>query len=149
MQLQPRPETYPQIAKALKFFQVASVITGVMLFGLYIIAFIRWFLLSDVFLFGNTGLVSLTQLPPAGIETDFKPSGVNFTSIFLIAHGWFYVVYLLASFNIWSKMRWPFWRFLVLAASGCMVGVSFLAETWVINQVRELLKQAPAPETAQ
>lgn len=140
MQLQPRPETYPQIRKALKLFKISSVITGVMLFGLYIISCIRWFLHSDVYLFSEGALVKLQQLAPEGVEIDFQPPGVNFTTIFLVAHGWFYVVYLITSFMVWSPMRWPFWRFLALAFAGCVIIVSFIAERWVVRDVERVLQ---------
>lgn len=139
MQLLPRPETYPHIRKTLRFFKFASVVTGIMLFGLYIISCIRWFMHSDVYIFTDTALITLQELAPAGVEHDFEPSGTNFTTIFLIAHGWFYVVYLIASFTIWSAMRWQFWRFLALAVAGCVIVVSFIAERWVIKDVNARL----------
>lgn len=139
MQLQPKPENYPQIRRALKWFHVSSIITGVMLFGLYIISCIRWFMHSDVFLFTDHALITLQQLPQPGVETDFQPSGVNFTTIFLVAHGWFYVLYLITSFMLWSPMRWPFWRFLALAFAGCVVVVSFIAERWVMRDAKAVL----------
>lgn len=135
MQLKPRPETYPQIRRALKFFKIASTITGVMLFGLYVISCIRWFMHSDIYLFTNEALVQLQQLPPEGVEVDYAPSGFNFTVAFLVAHGWFYVVYLIAAFSVWSPMRWPFWRFLMLALAGCVIVVSFIVERWVVREV--------------
>ncbi|WP_167143372.1 DUF3817 domain-containing protein [Canibacter zhoujuaniae] len=138
-ELLPRPETYPSIRKSLKFFKISSMITGVMLFGLYIISGIRWFMHSDVYVNTGNALFELVQLPPAGVELDFEPAGVNFTTIFLIAHGWFYVVYVIASFTVWSGMRWPFWRFILLALAGCVIIVSFIAERWVVRDVEARL----------
>ncbi|MBT1018442.1 DUF3817 domain-containing protein [Canibacter sp. lx-72] len=147
--LKPRPETYPQLARSLKFFRVSSMITGVMLFGLYIISSIRWFMHSDIYLFNTSSFAQLVQLPPEGVSVDFEPSGVNFTTVFLIAHGWFYVLYLIAAFSIWSAMRWNFWKFLALAFAGCVIIVSFIAERWVVREARAVLnygRDAPAAD---
>ncbi|MDO4241078.1 MAG: DUF3817 domain-containing protein [Microbacteriaceae bacterium] len=135
---QTRKDPAPQIRKALKFFKIASTITGVMLFGLYVISFIRWFGHSDIYLFGNE-LVALQQLPAKGVEIDFKPAGVNFTTIFLVVHGWFYVVYLIAGFGLWSAMRWPFWRFIAIIIAGCVLIVSFIVEAWLVRDTQVFL----------
>ncbi len=137
--LKPRPERYPQLEKALKFFKISSAITGIMLFGLYIISCVRWFMHSDIYLFTENAAVELVKLQPQGVEVDFEPAGINFTTLFLITHGWFYVVYLIASFAIWSAMRWPVWKFLALAAAGCLIIVSFIAERLVVSEAVAVL----------
>ncbi|MGO1571354.1 MAG: DUF3817 domain-containing protein [Canibacter sp.] len=148
MVLKPRPETFPKIRRNLKLFTIASIITGIMLFGLYVVAGIRWGMNSDIWLFTENGIAQLVQLPPEGIELDFTPeNGFNFTVIFLIVHGWFYVVYLLAAFALWSPMRWPFWRFLVIAIAGTLIIVSFIVEWWVVRDVKRTLSEADSAGT--
>lgn len=149
MILKPRPETFPRVRKNIKFFQFASVVTGVMLFGLYIVAGIRWGLHSDIWLLTERGFATLIEVPPEGIEIDFSPEqGFNFTVVFLIFHGWFYVVYLIAAFSLWSSMRWPFWRFIAMAIAGCIVIVSFIVEVWMLRDARNTLAEEEAKHQA-
>ena len=55
-------------------------------------------------------------------------------------HGWFYVVYLFACFRVWSLMRWPFLRFILLALGGIVPLLSFFMEVRVAREVRAYLK---------
>jgi integral membrane protein len=142
MALQPTPEALGRIRKNLKFFEISAAITGVMLFGLYIVAGIRWGMDADIWLFTEHGFAQLVQLAPDGVELDYSPaSGFNFTTVFLIIHGWFYVIYLIAAFSLWSPMRWPFWRFLVIAIAGTLIIVSFIVEVWTVNETKRQLAQ--------
>jgi integral membrane protein len=53
-----------------------------------------------------------------------------------IVHGWVYVVYLVTVFDLWSKLRWPFGRFVVLVLAGVVPLLSFFAERRVVAEVR-------------
>jgi integral membrane protein len=52
-----------------------------------------------------------------------------------IVHGWVYVVYLVTVFDLWSKLRWPFGRFVVLVLCGVVPLLSFWAERRVVAEV--------------
>jgi integral membrane protein len=67
--------------------------------------------------------------------------GFNVSLFILVAHGWFYVVYLFACFRIWSLMRWPFLRFITLALGGIVPLLSFFMEAKVAREVREYLER--------
>ena len=69
--------------------------------------------------------------------------GVNLSLAILIAHGWMYVVYLLACFRLWSLMRWTPGRLLAMAGGGVVPFLSFVVERKVSGQVREELAQFP------
>ncbi|MDQ1546513.1 MAG: hypothetical protein QOH69_1417, partial [Actinomycetota bacterium] len=64
-------------------------------------------------------------------------------------HGWFYVVYLLADFTLWSRMRWPFAMFILIALGGVVPFLSFIAEHFVAKRARRELAelQGTAPAT--
>jgi hypothetical protein len=69
----------------------------------------------------------------------------------LVAHGWFYVVYLFACFRLWSLMRWPFLRFILLALGGVVPFLSFIMETRVAREVKAYLARreaAGAPQSS-
>jgi hypothetical protein len=63
-------------------------------------------------------------------------------------HGWFYVVYLFSDFTLWSRMRWPFVMFILIALGGVVPFLSFIVEYYVARQVRreleEIEKSGPA-----
>jgi hypothetical protein len=64
----------------------------------------------------------------------------------LIAHGWFYVVYLFSCFRIWSLMRWHFPRLLVLASGGVIPLLSFFMEARVAREVKTYLREREEAE---
>lgn len=53
-----------------------------------------------------------------------------------IAHGWIYVVYLVTVFDLWSRLRWPFGRFVALVLAGVVPFVSFVVERRIVREVR-------------
>jgi integral membrane protein len=68
---------------------------------------------------------------------------INLSSAILIAHGWFYVVYLFTCFRVWSIIRWPFWRFLWLASGGLFPFLSFVIEHQATRVVRGIINEQP------
>ncbi|NKX53699.1 DUF3817 domain-containing protein [Arthrobacter mobilis] len=136
--------THAQIRSALTFYKVASYITGVMLLLLCAEMVLRYGF--NLFLFaGGTNTVTgqpfgfgLAQAEPAAVA-----GGANLSIAVLIAHGWLYVVYLLADFRLWSLMRWPFPRFVLIALGGVIPFLSFFLERRVHRQVEEDLASHP------
>jgi len=66
---------------------------------------------------------------------------LNLTVLILIVHGWLYVVYLLADFRLWTLMRWPFTRFLIIGAGGVVPFLSFYTEAKYAKLAREQLRE--------
>lgn len=147
MQLEPKPATFPSIRTALSFYRVSAYITGFFLLALVVMMVFRYGYGVDIELAGPFGLLALT--PRDAI------TAINLSLIILTVHGWFYVVYLIADFRLWSLMRWPLWRLLVLAAGGVVPFLSFIVEFRIWREVagyldrreRELQSAAQA-ETA-
>jgi hypothetical protein len=48
-------------------------------------------------------------------------------------------VYLFSDFRLWSLMRWPFWRFVLIALGGVIPFLSFILEVRVAREVRAYL----------
>lgn len=139
MVLEPKPEDYPRIRKALKFYKVTSVITGVMLLLLCAVMVMKYVFNVQLFLFTPDGFAKFEPLAPEGIEADFEPAGFNLFKAILIAHGWFYVIYLISNFMLWSPMRWKFVRFLLLALGGVIPLLSFFLEVRTAREVNAYL----------
>jgi integral membrane protein len=137
MALAPKPKDFPRIRGALKFYQVASIVTGVLLL-----------LLCAEMLFKYTPLALELELGgPRGLLA-FVPEGtvtaVNLSTGILIVHGWFYVVYLFSDFRLWSLMRWPFLRFVLIALGGVIPFLSFFLETRIAREVKAYLASREA-----
>lgn len=139
MQLQPKPSDYSRIRSALKVYKVTSVITGVMLLLLVAVMVMKYAFGVQLFLFTDSGFAKFEPLPAPGLEADFEPAGFNLFKAFLVAHGWFYVVYLISNFMLWSPMRWKFWRFLLLASGGVIPLMSFFLEVRTAREVTAFL----------
>ncbi|MHA3684321.1 DUF3817 domain-containing protein [Leucobacter sp. HY1910] len=144
MQLQPKPADYPRIRKALSFYKVTSVITGIMLLLLCAVMVMKYAFNVQLFLFTPNGFAEFVPLAPEGIDADFTGSGFDLFKAILIAHGWFYVVYLVSDFMVWSPMRWNFWKFLLIALGGVIPFMSFFLEAKIVREVNDFLAIAEA-----
>lgn len=150
MPLAPKPEDFPRIRGALRFYQVFAYITGIMLLLLCAEMIIKYGMHYELYAFGNHGVLAFVPWDPSGrLPT---ATGVNLSTGILIAHGWLYVVYLFADFRLWSLMRWPFLRFVLIALGGVVPFLSFIAEYIVTRQIKGYLgarEREPVAETAQ
>ena len=159
MVLQPKASDFPRIRTALKFYKVASVITGIMLLLLlaemilkYSPSHIELFTGGDAGFMGFAAVVvgegcqwySLFNPFQELCEMTSTGTGTNLSLMILVTHGWFYVLYLVASFMLWSPMRWPFRRFLLLALGGVIPLLSFFMEVRVARQVEAYLASREA-----
>jgi integral membrane protein len=135
--------TPAQIRSALTFYKVTSYITGIMLLLLCAEMVLRYgfnlFLFANATntLTGETFALGLAQAEPSVIE------GVNLSIAVLVAHGWLYVLYLIADFRLWSLMRWPFTRFVLIALGGVIPFLSIILERKVHREVEEELAAHP------
>jgi integral membrane protein len=142
----PKAETIPLIRGALKFYRVCAYVTGVLLLLVTFEAILHWAFDEQVQLGGPFGFLTLV----GGVDTQ---PGINLSIGVLILHGWFYVVYLISDFTLWSRMRWPFAMFVLIALGGIVPFLSFIAEHFVARrahrEIDELLatSQASAPAT--
>ncbi len=122
------PSQAPKIRKVIKFYRVSSYVTGVFLILLMITWGIRRlpFLGYDLWLGGPNGFITFENY---GVEGEGLPDiGANLTVWILIIHGWLYVVYLIADFRLWTLLRWPFTRFLMIGLGGVVPLLSFYTE---------------------
>ncbi|MFU8946069.1 DUF3817 domain-containing protein [Mycetocola zhadangensis] len=131
MPLEPRERDLPRIAGALKFYQIASIITGVLLLSLCIEMVMKYAFGLELELGGAYGFLAF--VPSDTVQA------VNLSIGILIIHGWFYVVYLFSNFRLWSLMRWTFPRLILLALGGVIPFLSFFLETRVAREVHTYL----------
>lgn len=145
MPLEPKPADISRIPGALRLYQVSSVITGVFLLLLCAEMLVKYGFGHELELGGPNGFLAL--VPSTSV------TAVNLSMGILIAHGWFYVLYLFADFRLWSVMRWPFSRFILIALGGVVPTLSFIVEVPTARRVKRFLAdRAAAPlvaETAQ
>ena len=120
-----------RLQTALKWYRIAAWITGILLILLAIEIIAKYGFGSEVEMFGDQGLFAL--VPNDTVQA------FNLSQATVIAHGWFYVVYLFTSFRVWTILRWPFWRFLWLASGGLFPVLSFVIEHYATNAVRAIL----------
>jgi len=116
--------THAQIRSALTFYKISSWVTGIFL----------------LLLVAEMVMKYMLNIPPVML------GGLNLYTAVLIAHGWLYVVYLLADFRLWQLMRWPFTKFIVVALGGVVPFLSFIVEARTHKQV--LAELAAHPEAA-
>ncbi len=159
----PKLATFPAIRGALKFYQIASIITGVMLLLLLAEMILKYTPVQrELFLGGSGGFLWFAGViagPDCQWWSLFAPwtnscemislgDGFNLSLAILVAHGWFYVIYLFACFRLWSLMRWPLSRFIMLALGGVVPLLSFFLEVRTSREVRAYLANREAEESA-
>ena len=120
-----------RLQSALKWYRIAAWITGILLILLTVEIVAKYGFGSEVEMFGEYGVFALV---PDGTVQAF-----NLSQAVLIAHGWFYVVYLFTCFRVWSILRWPFWRFLWLASGGLVPLLSFVIEHFATKTVSAII----------
>lgn len=133
-----------QIRSALDFYRVLAYLTGAMLLLLCLEMVGRYGFGSFLYA-GGTNLATgepfgfgFATADPPGVE-----GGFNISLAVLIVHGWMYVVYLIADFRLWTLMRWPFSRFVLIALGGVVPLLSFFLEKRVHAQVDAELAANP------
>ncbi len=161
MPAQPKLASFPAIRSALKFYQIAAVITGIGLLLLLAEMILKYTPMHlELFAGGSGGFLWFAPVI-AGVDCQwyslFIPNldncemtstgdGVNISLAILVVHGWFYVVYLFACFRVWSLMRWRFGRFIMLALGGVVPFLSFIMELRVAREVKTYLAEREAAE---
>jgi hypothetical protein len=142
MPLEPKPAQFPAIRSALRFYRVTSIVTGVMLLLLCAEMLLKYVFHLELFVFGQQGIAHLAPMyeVPGG-EWKSSGTGANLSTGILIAHGWFYVVYLFADFRL---LRWPFARFVLIALGGVVPTLSFFVETRIAREVEQYLERRTA-----
>ncbi len=132
MALTPKISDIRSIGGAIRFYRVSSYVTGFMLLLLVVEVVLKYTSIGREFeLGGPNGFVALV---PVGTVTAF-----NLSTGILIAHGWLYVVYLFADFRLWSLLRWPFTRFILIALGGVVPFLSFIVEHFISRRARSEL----------
>lgn len=140
MPLEPKPADFPRIRGALKFYMIASNITGVLLLLLLVEMIAKYGFGAELEMNGPYGFLAF-------VPND-TVTAVNLSTGILIVHGWFYVVYLFASFRLWSFMRWPALKMFILALGGIVPVLSFVLEARYGRQVHAYLSVRETQEVA-
>jgi integral membrane protein len=149
MPLAPRAADLPRLPGALRFYKVMAYITGT-----FLLLLVGEMILKYSLDFSH----GLPQLKATGYELELGgaygfislvPVGmvqaVNLSTAILIVHGWLYVTYLFAGFRLWSMMRWPIGKFLIIALGGIVPVLSFVVEHFYGKQVSTYLASTVAP----
>ena len=127
MPLPPKISDIARIRGAVKFYRVASWVTGIMLLLLVLEMALKYSSLArEIELGGPNGFLALVPVDTV--------SAVNLSTGILIAHGWLYVVYLFADFRLWSLLRWSFTKFILIALGGVVPLLSFIVEHFITRQ---------------
>ena len=127
MPLTPKPSDTPRIRLALKLYRVTSIITGSFLLLLCLMMVFRYILGVDIELGGPFGFLYLNPRD--------QITAIDLSTGILIAHGWFYVLYVLSDFNLWSPMRWGPLRLLLMFLGGIIPLLSFILERRIHREV--------------
>lgn len=156
---EPRLATFPAIRTALRWYQIGSIITGVMLLLLVAEMILKYTPLHvELFMGGSGGFLWFAESVPnsycvwyskfiPGIdecEMTAMGDGFNLSLFILVAHGFLYVFYLFTAYQLWSKMRWSFLKFLQLALAGVVPFYSFFMEAAITKQVKAYLAKREA-----
>jgi integral membrane protein len=105
----PQPPITPAVRGALTRYRVIAYVVGVMLLLLLFVAMPLKYLADD-------------------------PGAMN---IIGPMHGFLYVVYLLATFDLFRRVRWSFGRLVLIALAGTIPFLSFYAERKTTHELTQ------------
>ncbi|MBT1001008.1 DUF3817 domain-containing protein [Paenarthrobacter sp. DKR-5] len=136
--------TEAQIRSALGFYKVMAYATGIMLLLLCVEMVLRYgaglsLVAGGTDAAGNAHGFGFVASDPTLAVT----GGINLSLAVLIVHGWMYVVYLVSDFRLWSLMRWPFTKFILIALGGVVPFLSFFVEKRFHREVEAELASHP------
>lgn len=131
---------------ALRFYRICAWVTGTLLLLLcleMIVKYIPWAgdFGYELYMGGNGPFLRFVVALPENGAT-----GVNLSMLVLIVHGWFYVVYILACFRVWSLMRWPLPRLIIMLIGGVVPTLSFFVEARYTRMAYDVLNE-PADDS--
>jgi len=111
---------------------------------LVVMMVVRYGFGSDLALGGPDGFISLLpHVADPNLEPEkalwWSAGTVNLSTIILIVHGWFYVLYLFIDFVLWRLVRYSFGYFLLVALGGVIPFLSFFFEWRVPRDIRARL----------
>lgn len=75
-----------------------------------------------------------------GTSLDVEP----WTGYLWVAHGYLYLIYVIVTVLLGVKLRWPLARFVLVALAGTIPTMSFIAEHFVTQAVRDAVAPEPA-----
>ena len=68
------------------------------------------------------------------------------TGYLWVAHGWFYLIYVIVTAVLGFKLRWPLPRYVLVMLAGTVPTMSFVAEHFVTRAVRNAAQPVPAAD---
>jgi integral membrane protein len=68
----------------------------------------------------------------------------GFVAVIAPVHGFLYMIYLVVTFDLSMRARWPLSRTILLLLAGTVPFVSFVAERWVTAQIRSRAEETAA-----
>lgn len=137
----PAPSEFPRIKRYLRFYQWTAYITGVLLLLLVIEMVYKYAFHLEIELGGPFGFLALVQ--------DGTVTAINLSRWILIVHGWFYVIYLIACYLVWQKMKWELGWLLAMAGGGVVPFLSFITEWLMTRRTKRQLAEYQAYWDAQ
>ncbi len=107
----------------LRFYQVMATVVGVLLVVLVLVG-------VPLANFDGTGMWGVFPSTPVWFTVGSGPHqlGEFITSVLGVAHGWLYMIFLVAAFLLSRKARWPIGFTLVTLLCGTVPLLSFWAE---------------------
>ncbi len=136
MPTEPRISDFPRIRTTLSVYRILAYATGVMLLILVVEMILKYGFGLEADLGGAGGFLAL--VPVDG------HTGVNLSLVAQIAHGYFYLAYLVVDFVLVTFLRWPITRFLLIAAGGVVPLLSFFTEHRITREVKSYLESREA-----
>lgn len=66
-----------------------------------------------------------------------------------VAHGWLYMVLIITAVDLGRRVRWPWWRIIVIALAGTVPFVTFIAEHYATKDARIRIAEFEEDEAEQ
>lgn len=90
--------------------------------------------------------VLLVILMCIGVPLELLAHDDRVVSVAGVAHGWLYMVLIITAVDLGRRVRWPWWRIIVIALAGTVPFVTFVAEHFATKDARRRIADLESDE---
>lgn len=88
----------------------------------------------------------LVVLVCIGMPLEYWGGDDRLVSVAGVAHGWLYMLLIITAVDLGRRVRWPWWRIIVIALAGTIPFVTFVAEHYATKDARVRIAAAEERE---
>jgi integral membrane protein len=91
----------------------------------------------------------LVVLVCIGIPLQVFANDDRLVSVAGVAHGWLYMILIITAVDLGRRVRWPWWRIIIIALAGTIPFITFVAEHYATKDAKPRIAALEAGQQEQ